>query len=204
MNYLPGGLPSLAHPLIGNAVLGSRNSKGSICRPPFPEIDLSWDGFTLSYFHWLGIKDTDYDPHWQFGLFIRHELSHDRLGITPFSLVSWHGMRLFHELIYKTFKNGKKSRQTIPVPLRSAQARNVLDEKWGRIVHTCHDMFKFIIDTTIITKDSDEYDLNAKEFDEGYPNVNWKYNQGTKFKILIEIINKETIELEKVFIKSQQ
>jgi hypothetical protein len=135
MSYvIPGGLPSLAHPLIGNAALGSRNSKSGICRPPFPEIDLSWDGFTLSHLHWIGIKDTYDEPHWQYGLFIQHELFHNSLGVSPFSQHRKSILYGFSALIDKTFENGIKRRKPIPVPIRYDRGRNDLEKLWKIVV----------------------------------------------------------------------
>lgn len=76
--------------------------------------------------------------------------------------------------------------------------------RYSTVDHSCHDMFKFIVDTTVITKDCNNYDLQFKRFDDGLPNTNWKYNQVTKLKILIELINKETTELKKIFTEHRQ
>jgi hypothetical protein len=132
MSYvIPGGLPTLAHPLIGYPALGSRNSKKSgICRPPFPGIDLGWDGFTLSHLPWVGVKDSNYEADWQYGLFIRHELIHNHLAFTPFARLRWHDIYAFDGVIRKTFENGNKRRKRIPVPLRSNRTRNALEKRW--------------------------------------------------------------------------
>jgi hypothetical protein len=135
MSYvIPGGLPSLAHPLIGKLALGSRKSKSVICQPPFPEIDLSWDGFTLSHFHLVGIKYANYEPRWQHDLFIRHELAHHILGLSPFSRLRKRYIWAFYAIIEDTFKNGKKRQKTIPVPLRYDLGRNELEKHWKIVV----------------------------------------------------------------------
>ena len=76
--------------------------------------------------------------------------------------------------------------------------------RYSTVDHSCHDIFKFMVDTTIITKDCDNYDLQFKQFDDGLPNTNWEYNQATKLKVLIDIINKETADLKKIFTEHRQ
>jgi hypothetical protein len=45
-------LPSLACPLIVNPSNGGRKFEHGIFLPPFPDIDLNWDGCTFSHLHW--------------------------------------------------------------------------------------------------------------------------------------------------------
>lgn len=76
--------------------------------------------------------------------------------------------------------------------------------RYSTVDHSCHDMFKFICGSATINKDCDKYDIAFKRFDDGQPNTNWEYNQKTKLKMLIDIINKETNALEKIFEKLKE
>ncbi len=67
------------------------------------------------------------------------------------------------------------------------------------VSHSCHHMFKFIVDSVLIGKDCDDYNLQFTKFGGGLLNTNWKYNQGTKLKILIKLISEETEGLKTIF-----
>jgi hypothetical protein len=110
-------LHSLAHPLVS---LGKRDeeTKEGLFLPPFPEINLNWEGFCLSHLNFLGIKYATRKT-WQAEINSKHELHHQDLGFTPFSLLKKHEVLISYNLILRAFKNPSKQ---ILVPIKPIPA----------------------------------------------------------------------------------
>jgi hypothetical protein len=138
MSYIiPGGLPSLAHPLIVSAAQDVENDTSSLHLPPFPWINLRWSGFTIPHLRWVGIKVTEreipnLESSWPVKLAWYHEYYHQReLARPPFSRIRDHETFMLHGLIFETFE---KEREQIPVPLSHDLSRNELEKQWNTIV----------------------------------------------------------------------
>jgi hypothetical protein len=106
---------------------GYGEDKKSLHLPPFPEVNLNWQGFTISHLSWLGIKVPKSNSNTlsnreerQVELVIDHEFGHQKLAKTPFSMVKKRVTFRFYELIFTIF--GEELAQ-IPVP--------VIPDKWG-------------------------------------------------------------------------
>src|SRR4051794_3875183 len=94
MSYeTPRRLIPLACPIIVNPCLEIANDEVGLYKPPFPLINLHWDGFTISHLLWVGINHTN-PERWAYP--IRHEVSHGRLAITPY-------LRVKKRLIFSTY-----------------------------------------------------------------------------------------------------
>src|SRR5215218_6615491 len=122
------GLPTLACPLIVSPSMGA--AQKPIHLPPFPEIDLSWEGFTVSHLHWVGIKPIPRDPsrdeRRRYYLGYVHELGHRALSESPFS-------RFKTELIFKFYNailRNLMAKRQISVPLASKRWRKKGRNKW--------------------------------------------------------------------------
>jgi hypothetical protein len=63
--------------------------------------------------------------------------------------------------------------------------------------HDCFNEISFKIRNKSIFKTVSEYNLNFERFDNGRKNINFKYNQGTKLKKLIDILNKSVSKYDK-------
>jgi hypothetical protein len=135
---IPGGLPTLAHPLLAMPTLDAESDEPGIYRPPYPAINLNWDAFSVSHLRWVGFKQTGQQTTAQESVFRHivawHELSHDELALMPFSLLKQREMFVLYNLIPKTFSG---SEDQIPVPLRDDPdlARNALETEWAKHVH---------------------------------------------------------------------
>jgi hypothetical protein len=119
-------LPSLAHPLILSPARRIKNRKG-IHLPPFPAINLSWDGFTISRLHWAVINVTSPERR---EVFIKlanfHEDRHVDLSSTPYSLFTKHRFIDLYHMVMKTF--GQKE-ELIDVPVTANESGNDLQRK---------------------------------------------------------------------------
>lgn len=122
-------LPSLARPLIVNpATEVVEDENEPLCRPPFPAIDLNWQGFIISHFPWVGIKSTNNIRRFKINLW--HEWFHSELAFTPFLLLKKYKIFNLHNIIHKTYEEGKEQ---IEVPLDHKKSRNNLEKLWNLI-----------------------------------------------------------------------
>src|SRR5215211_8949721 len=120
------GLTSLAHPLIINPCQRIASGELGLYKPPFPLINLHWDGFTISHLHWVGINYTNHE-RWSYP--IRHECCHGTLAVTPFSRIKKRVIFSVYSLIYKTFeKRFNKGQQLIQVPVIPHTSGNELQQ----------------------------------------------------------------------------
>jgi hypothetical protein len=90
MSYeFPGGLPTLAHPLIAMPTMDAKNNEPGIYLPPYPGVNLNWKGFSIAHLHWVGFKQTrqqmtDLDLQ----LYFHHELCHSTLAYLPLTFTN--------------------------------------------------------------------------------------------------------------------
>jgi hypothetical protein len=132
----PRRLISLACPIIINPCLEIANDEVGLYEPPFPLINLLWDGFTISHLHWVGINHTN---HERWGYPIRHECCHGCLAVAPFSRLKKRVIFSVYSLIYKTFeKRFNKGRKLIQVPVIPHTSGNTL-QKHFNIIALIHD-----------------------------------------------------------------
>jgi len=133
MSYeIPGGLPTLAHPLIATPTMDAENDEPGIYLPPYPCINLNWKGFSIAHLHWLGLKQTGEQmtdlEHTFLNIHIQHEMCHGMLAYLPFSLVQQVEILQLYDLIAQTFLGRVEQ---IPVPLSHDLARNEIEKKWA-------------------------------------------------------------------------
>jgi hypothetical protein len=114
---------------------GAGKKKKPLRKPPFPEIDLNWDGFTLSHLHWVGIKVTNVESkegRWRAAMALLHEPYHAYLANTPFLLrIKWEMFGLY-DIMLTSFEEEKEK---IEVPLDHEKPRNELEKKWESIFY---------------------------------------------------------------------
>jgi hypothetical protein len=102
--------------------------------PPFPDIDLNWEGFMFSHLHWIGVKVTNAsldEEIWRVKQVLHHEFCHKGLALAPFSQFRQWEMFEFYGLILKTALEGQKQ---IRIPLKPAISGNKLQKQWAGIV----------------------------------------------------------------------
>jgi hypothetical protein len=137
----PPNLPSLAHPLIVHPAQGLENEEDHLPQrqPPFPHIDLNWDGFTISHLHWVGIKIikaglSDVEDLQRVQLVLLHESSHKDLALTPFSRFKKYKIFGLHGKILETFTEAKVR---IRVPVKPNVSGNEVQKKlaWIKYLH---------------------------------------------------------------------
>lgn len=64
--------------------------------------------------------------------------------------------------------------------------------------HSCFHTFRFSLGNQIVNKSADIFDLNYPKFDNGEKNINYDYNEATKFKALIDQLLTLTEYLKKI------
>ncbi|MGZ8880193.1 MAG: hypothetical protein ACXW1N_07720 [Halobacteriota archaeon] len=123
-------LPSIARPLPINQSMAVENVT-QLYLPPFPEIDLNWDGFTISPLHWVSIKTPNRErrpfDEWQSQLAIQHERCHATLALTPFAVLLKSDMLQFYRLILTTFDEVQGA---IQVPVLPDESGSTLQGQW--------------------------------------------------------------------------
>jgi hypothetical protein len=124
-------LPTLAHPLIIDPEQGEKDEK-SIYLPPFSDINLNWQSFTIPHLYWIGINETKLTAEeWQLFLIVDHEGCHRDLANSPFSQHKKIRILMLHDVIRRTFEDGHVE---VEVPLDPYKSRNELEKEWGYVV----------------------------------------------------------------------
>lgn len=78
-------------------------------------------------------------------------------------------------------------KEEIKTPVYTVQGRNGKSDKFSVFIdHTCFDELTITTGTVTIKKSVSEFNLNLKKFDNGKMNINYKYNQGTVLKTLVD------------------
>src|SRR5688500_14217155 len=121
-----------ACPVIVSPAEGVERGKKRLRKLPFPMIDPSLEGFTLSHLPWVGINVTRRQRREQLiKLAWLHEDCHQELARTPFQLYVKELILKFYVRLWETFEEG---RARIEVPLSAAKAGNDLKEHWELIL----------------------------------------------------------------------
>jgi len=127
MNYEGArGLPTLVRPLIINPNQRVGQSKKRfqkpLRQPPFPGIDLNWDGFAITHLHWGGFNNLAPRERWRIEIAMRHEvLGHCYLACTPYlRYIKYEVMGLYGLMLEILEKRGERIR----VPLSVTQISN--------------------------------------------------------------------------------
>ena len=82
----------------------------------------------------------------------------------------------------------EKEKIKMPTYIKSKKG-NVVDKVVSLVDHDCFNEISFHIKNELIHKTVSEYDLNFEKFDNGRKNIYYNYNQSTKLKRLIDLIN---------------
>jgi hypothetical protein len=131
-------LPSLTHPLIISPEGGTEKDEiESLPLPPFPEVDLTWPGFTLSHLHWVGIKAAGTERYIK--LAINHEFSHKHLSVTPFSMLKKYEIVTFYSLALAIIQR----QGSIRIPVLPDETGDKLQEQWHHVIRL-HEATKLI------------------------------------------------------------
>jgi hypothetical protein len=119
------------HPSIFSPTLVGENNKDRSLLPklPFPLIDTSYEGFTASHLHWIGIKVTQPEKRDKLiDLAFLHESCHRFLAHMPFSLIKRCQIYSFFSLLLRVLDEGK---EMIDVPFTFTQPSTELQMQWA-------------------------------------------------------------------------
>jgi hypothetical protein len=182
---IPRRLPSLAHRLAFTPATRKKKDREELRCPPFPEIDLTAEGFCFSHFPWIGINanQTRKRLRQRISLAVAHEFCHLLLAKTSFSLLIKNQMFRILSLIPIIFE---ERQQRIDVPFHDDLPRNELEGACSYIVvlqeqsHLVEEVFAVrysllkVRGAHIITRDSqlvgliDYYKSTYEEYIEGF------------------------------------
>jgi hypothetical protein len=127
-------LPFLVQPLIFNPKRGVSKGKKPLRQPPFPMIDLNWDGFALNHLHWGGFNNSAPRERWRIEIAMRHEFQgHCILAWSPYLRFIKYKMIELYGLMREILQ---KERLRVPLVVNQiSNGGNELQEKMRRIGH---------------------------------------------------------------------
>jgi hypothetical protein len=192
MNYEDlGSPPTLVLPLVNpnlRVSKGKNRPQKPLRQPPFPEIDLNWDGFAITHLHLGGFNNSAPRERWRIELAMRHEfLGHCFLALSPYLRFIKYEMIELYGLMWEIFKERE---ERIEVPLSTSNSKNVLIEKLMRLVSLKKrsslveevyairsSLFSVQHDTPIVSGRENEIitEEDLKELTEQYKNAYEKY-----------------------------
>jgi hypothetical protein len=178
MSYTsPVGLPTFAHPLILHPAGGVENDNVSVSRLlSYPEINLRWDGFTVSHLHWVGVKTANQHKG-RIKLAVRHEFWHHSISHTPFALLIKNYMfGLYRQIQIRVLTEGW-SHEYIEVPLKpdglgdkfQKQLEHLIRlQKASALIEEVFAVRSSLVESQEIFKNADDWWFTVRAYLDGY------------------------------------